>query len=72
MRMPEFASALTIRTKLLVLSGVLLLALVGSNLFIQAQVVFSNDEFRQQTSVQETADSATAALARTWRVSSSG
>ena len=62
MSMPKFALALTVRAKLLLLSGILVLVLLGSNFFMQAQIAFSNDAFRQQTAVQEAADSATAAL----------
>ena len=62
MRMPKLALALTIRAKLLLLSGILVLVLLGSNFFMQAQIAFSNDAFRQQTTVQEAVDSATAAL----------
>ena len=62
MSLPKFALALTIRAKLLLLSGILVLVLLGSNFFMQAQIAVSNDAFRQQTTVQVAVDSATAAL----------
>ena len=62
MEMPKLALTLTIRTKLLLLSGILLLVLLGSNLYMRSQIVVSNDVFRQQTTVQEAVDSTTAAL----------
>ena len=62
MRMPKRAMALTIRAKLLLLSGTLVLVLVGSNLFMQVQIAVSNDVLRRQTTVQEAVDSSTAAL----------
>ena len=52
----------TIRTKLFVLSGILMLALVGSNLYMRSQLQAGSEALRQQTVLQDTARSATDTL----------
>ena len=62
MRVPKINLSWTIRTKLLVLSGILMLALVGSNLYMRSQLQAGGDALRQQTELQDSARAATSAL----------
>ena len=62
MRVPKIQLSWTIRTKLLVLSGILMLALVGTNLYMRSQLQAGSEALHQQTQLQDSARSATDAL----------
>ena len=62
MRRPNITMKLTIRAKLLLLCGTLLMVLVASNTFMGKRIVDSNVVFHRQTELQEKLSSATAAM----------
>ncbi len=62
MRIPKLALALTIRSRLLLLSGILVLVMVGSNLHMREQIAVGSDVVREQTQLHESVGTAMAAL----------
>lgn len=60
--MPKLSLKATIRTKLLVLTGILLSALVGSNLYMRTQLLAGSNALGEQTQINDTARVATTAL----------
>lgn len=64
MRMPSLGIGFSIRAKLLLLTGILMLALVGTNLFMRSHLVAGSDALRKQTTLHDTARSATLAFAK--------
>ena len=68
MRMPKFnvnnniKFSLNIRAKLLLLAGILMLALVATNLYMRGHLVAGSDALRTQSRIHETEGVATAAL----------
>ena len=62
MRRPRITVRLTIRAKLLLLCGTLLVVLVGSNAFMGKRIVDSNTVFHRQTELQAKLGSATFAI----------
>lgn len=60
--MPKLALKVTIRTKLLVLTGVLLSAMVGSNLYMRTELLAGSNALGEQTQINDTARVATRAL----------
>lgn len=64
MRMPSLGIGFSIRAKLLLLTGILILALVGTNLFMRSHLVAGGDALRKQTALHDTVRSATLAFAK--------
>ena len=62
MNMPKLALNLTIRSRLLLLTGVILAVLIGSNLYMRSQIVVGTDVLHSQSRLYKVATTATAAL----------
>ncbi len=62
MRIPKFNVRFTVRSKLLLLSGILMVALVGSNLYMRLNLLAGGDALREQTEIQNTMRVATNSL----------
>ena len=62
MKISKLALNFTIRSKLLLLTGIILAVLVGTNVYMRGQIGVGNDVLRNQSRLHEVVGTATTAL----------